>query len=543
MRQSEPLFLPSGTLVRHYRIRRLVGAGGFGAVYEADVISPTGQTVALKETHEAGTLHAYQREWTVLRTLRHPNLPIYHEVFAEAGRGYLVMEFVSGQDLSAVLAQGHTLTEAQVLGYALQLCDVLTYVHRQQPAILHRDIKPANIRITPEGLLKLVDFGLVKRGDQATQTALRGTGSPAYAPIEQYGGAESTDVRSDIYSLGATLYHLLTGQEPPSAGLQISERQDPLVWPHIATQQQVSFAVSQAIVTAMALRKDDRYPDSLHFKHALLSSNARPRTASVPGVPPSTTAATVMLTPVSAPAPAVTRRPPPRQSVSSSRPVPSLLPSSSPLNRKPVRRWSKCITGWIRWMLGTTIAWIVGLLASAVAVGVITLMVTPFSFPEVLKGILVLGTVGLVVGGSLGRAQRVWLTRRVALQWWGRATAIGWAVGVPIGMFSLAVVGFKWGIVAAGAAVGLSVGSASGCTQWFVLQRVRVRRAAWWLLATILSWTLAGTLTAAWYEHLVSGSQGMTGGGWALGSSIVVVCLMAQGVLGLIIRWVVQLDD
>ncbi|NJP07763.1 MAG: protein kinase [Chloroflexaceae bacterium] len=157
---------------------------------------------------------------------------------------------------------------AQVLAYSVQLCDVLNYLHRQNPPILHRDIKPANIRLTPDGLIKLVDFGLLKQGTgPTTRRAL----TPNYAPLEQWGqGGQHTDARSDIYSLGATLYHLLTGQLPLPAVDRISQGGDTLPSP-LTYNAQLPPNVVYAIVKALAIKPEDRYPDAEKMKHDLVS--------------------------------------------------------------------------------------------------------------------------------------------------------------------------------------------------------------------------------------------------------------------------------
>ncbi len=140
-----------GDVVGRYRIGRVLGHGGFGAVYQADDLN-TGAVVAVKETLDPDSIRNFQSEFAILRNLQHPNLPRYFEMFEEQGNGYLVMELVPGQSLEDVLDKqpGQPLIESQVLGYAVQICDALTYLHSQTPPILHRDIKPANVRLTPE---------------------------------------------------------------------------------------------------------------------------------------------------------------------------------------------------------------------------------------------------------------------------------------------------------------------------------------------------------------------------------------------------------
>jgi WD40 repeat protein len=256
--------------VGRYQIVRVLGHGGFGAVYQAEDGADPGRMVAIKETFDPASIRSFQGEFAILSALRHPNLPRYHEMFEEDGNGYLVMELVPGQSLHDVLEkQDGPLLESQVLGFALQLCDVLSYLHAQQPPIIHRDIKPANIRLTPEGLIKLVDFGLLKQGVEATQNSRRGL-TPTYAPIEQWGASDQhTGPRSDIYSVGATLYHLLTGEAPLTSAERASSSSDPLLRPR-KRNSSLSHHVADAVTKAVALAQEQRFPDAGELKRALM---------------------------------------------------------------------------------------------------------------------------------------------------------------------------------------------------------------------------------------------------------------------------------
>lgn len=256
-----------GTIIGDYQIRELIGYGNFGAVYSAEMLGPGRQSVALKETFDRASIRSAQREFAVLHRLSHPNLPEYHAVFEFSGNGYLVMELVHGYSLDEALKKHQVLRERDVLNYAIQLSDALTYLHAQTPPILHRDIKPANIRITTGQRIKLVDFGLVKEGTALTQVSRRAL-TPSYAPIEQYSGG--TDERSDIYSLGATLYHLLTGEEPLAAPDRISAHPDPLKPPQVINPE-ISRAFGQVILIAMGLKQHDRYQQVKSLRDALLA--------------------------------------------------------------------------------------------------------------------------------------------------------------------------------------------------------------------------------------------------------------------------------
>jgi len=286
LRFALQLFDP-GARVGNYQIARLIGHGGFGAVYQAQDTRTT-QSVALKESFSPDSIRSFQREFAALQNLQHPNLPRYFEMFEWQANGYLAMEFVPGQSLQDVLDSqpGQPLLESQVIGYALQVCDALTYLHTQTQPIFHRDIKPANIRITPAGLIKLVDFGLVKQGTAATQSSLK-AGTPAYAPIEQYGSMQGahTDARSDIYSLGATLYCLLTGQEPPAAVDRLTIKPDPLRAASLVNPR-VSANVSNALNAALNVFQDGRFAEAQIFRSALLGTTPLSQSAPPVVAPP-----------------------------------------------------------------------------------------------------------------------------------------------------------------------------------------------------------------------------------------------------------------
>lgn len=264
---------PGAVLHERYAVTGLVGSGGMGAVYLTDDNRLEGRRCAVKETRVLADMspealrtlrEQFHREASILSRLDHPNLPKVSDYFSAGNRDYLVMDYVPGQDLSRVVAvaraESRFLAEATVLEWLRQLCDALIYLHSQSPPILHRDIKPANIKLTPEGRAKLVDFGLVKPldpDDPRTITSLHGIGSLPYTPLEQYvGDLGHTDPRSDLYALGATLYHLLTGEAPPSA-------QDRFLDPAtFILPRRVSPAISteteSAILAAMAMHPQDR---------------------------------------------------------------------------------------------------------------------------------------------------------------------------------------------------------------------------------------------------------------------------------------------
>jgi eukaryotic-like serine/threonine-protein kinase len=260
-------------LKERYRIAGPIGQGGMGAVYRAEDTRLSGRVCAVKEITldpEVGSealsqlQEQFRQEASVLARLDHPNLPKVSDFFTQDGREYLVMDYVPGHNLRELIEQGISegrfLDEAQVFDWTKQLCSALSYLHSQDPPILHRDIKPSNIKLTPSGLLKLVDFGLVKllTSDEArTVTVVQGQGTAAYTPLEQYGGDDAhTGTRTDIYALGATVYHLLTERAPATARERFL-RPNALVAPRTINPH-VSPGTEAAILNALALHPDDR---------------------------------------------------------------------------------------------------------------------------------------------------------------------------------------------------------------------------------------------------------------------------------------------
>ncbi len=279
--------LSPGTILRErYKLVELVGRGGMGATYCAEDLRLKGRFCAIKEALPDPDASAeelsqgreqFYQEASILARLDHPNLPKVSDYFSDGDRDYLAMDFVPGQDLKEMLAnalrEGHPLPERQVLAWADQLCDALHYMHTLDPPVLHRDIKPSNIKITPIGNVKLVDFGLVKvlsPDDQRTITVVQGRGTVQYIPLEQYGGDTGhTDIRSDIYSFGATLYYLLTGQ-PPLDAKQRFLKPKSLPSPR-SLNPAISSQTEQAILWSLAMHPDDR-PSSIAELRAALSA-------------------------------------------------------------------------------------------------------------------------------------------------------------------------------------------------------------------------------------------------------------------------------
>ena len=272
--------VPEQIVHNRYRVITLLSKGGMGAVYEA-LDTTLGVRCALKEmVPYPGTPTAvlpqlreqFLQEARVLAELRHPNLPRVTDHFEEEDSVYLVMDYVYGKRLDEVVTQRGRLAEDEVLGWARQLMEALVYCHEH--GVIHRDIKPQNVVITSLGRVTLVDFGLAKLLDPKaphTRTVVRGLGTPEYAPPEQYDAKKgSTDVRTDIYSLGASLYHALTGEPPPTVTERVVDPE--CLVPLNQHRDDVSEATEQVIVKAMALRPSQRFQSVAEMHEALLGS-------------------------------------------------------------------------------------------------------------------------------------------------------------------------------------------------------------------------------------------------------------------------------
>ena len=257
-----------------YRIVKLLGQGGFGAVYRA-WDSNLNKPCALKENLDVSpeAQRQFTREATVLANLSHPNLPRVTDHFILPGQGqYLVMDFVEGDDLASILKQRGPVPPEQAIAWIMQVADALSYLHTRQPPVVHRDIKPANIRLTPDGRAMLVDFGLVKIYNAQLRTTMGARAvTPGYAPPEQYGHG-STDARSDLYALGATLYNILTGQDPLESVQRMSGAQ---MRPVNQINPRINPAVGAAIERAMRLDPNQRFQTVAEFK-AAISTPATP---------------------------------------------------------------------------------------------------------------------------------------------------------------------------------------------------------------------------------------------------------------------------
>lgn len=271
------LLAPDAILQNRYRIIRQLGRGGMGAVYEA-LDQRLDAIVALKETFSVDEVlrRQFEQEARLLAQLHHPALPRVSDYFTEDDRAFLVMQFISGSDLAEIISQQPgPFPRNQVIAWADQLLDALIYLHTRDRQIIHRDIKPHNLKVTANGQIALLDFGLAKT--QTTDLSENNSSNSIfgytrrYSPIEQIQD-QGTTPQSDIYALGATLYHLLTGVKPPDALARMaalaSAKPDPLIPAH-EVHRAVGSEVAAILCRALALNAEDRYPTAKEFRGAL----------------------------------------------------------------------------------------------------------------------------------------------------------------------------------------------------------------------------------------------------------------------------------
>ena len=274
-RKTSDQLQPGIILINRYSILNVVGIGGMGAVYCArDLHFPNVEKrVAVKEMVNIvrdpnlrdTIVRNFEREANILATLNHPAIPRIYDYFSQDDRCYLIIEFIEGKDLEVILSESKDFfAEAQIINWAIELCDVLSYLHNNKPEpIIFRDIKPSNIMINQQGRALLVDFGIAK----TFQVGQKGTmiGTEGYSPPEQYKG-EATQ-RADLYALGATLHHLLTRRDPRmEPPFSFDDRKIRSINPNISSE------LEAVVYTALRYDPDERYPSAEVMKEALLAS-------------------------------------------------------------------------------------------------------------------------------------------------------------------------------------------------------------------------------------------------------------------------------
>lgn len=258
-----------GILQNRYRIEGVLGQGGMGTVYLAKDTRLDERLCVVKELRDdfyrdedkQRALSFFDREARMLARLKQRNIVQVSDYFSEHGKYFLVMEYVDGENLHSIMQrrEGEPFDENQVLHWAKEICDVLSYLHSQDPPVIYRDLKPSNIMINSDGQLKLVDFGIARKIEQEDENTR--VVSAGYSPPEQYWG--QANIQSDIYALGATMYFLLTGKDPEplksnsprELNSEVSDYVDELV------QKCTSQEVSQRYGTARELHEALLYAD------------------------------------------------------------------------------------------------------------------------------------------------------------------------------------------------------------------------------------------------------------------------------------------
>ncbi len=261
--------LPGEKLVEKYEVIARIKSGGMGSIYKAKHLR-SGRICAVKELlnlsmdkpEQEEAIKRFKRESKILSELKHPNMPSVHDYFSVNKRYYLVMDFIDGTDLSTMLEgrKGKGLPEKDVVEWAIQICDILSYLHNLRPPVVYRDIKPSNIMIRrSDNKAILIDFGIARTVQTEEEISLTKTaiGTIAYMSPEQYRGKPCPG--SDIYSLGATMHHLLSGNQPiPFAYFPLTkERPD------------ISERVNAVIMTAVQINEEDRFRSAEEMKKAL----------------------------------------------------------------------------------------------------------------------------------------------------------------------------------------------------------------------------------------------------------------------------------
>lgn len=259
--------LEIGSLVDgKYKILSEIGHGGMSVVYMA-INEKANKTWAIKEVRKDGVLdfEAVRQglivETDLLKKLRHPNLPSIIDVIENSDNFLIVMDYIEGNSLSTALEEYGAQTQEDVIEWALQLCDVLGYLHSREPAIIYRDMKPANIMLKPDGTVMLIDFGTAREYKARNIADTTCLGTIGYAAPEQFGGMGQTDARTDIYCLGATLYHLVTGCNPSEPPYEIK--------PIREINPALSGGLERIITKCVQRNPDDRYQSCAELMYAL----------------------------------------------------------------------------------------------------------------------------------------------------------------------------------------------------------------------------------------------------------------------------------
>jgi outer membrane protein assembly factor BamB/tRNA A-37 threonylcarbamoyl transferase component Bud32 len=278
-RQPEGTLPPATVLQERYEILTVHGIGGMGAVYQARDLrfSAVTKIIAVKEMNNTApdprlrqiSIQNFEREANILASLSHPAIPKIFDYFSEANRSYLILEFIEGQNLEDILeARRQVFTPEESVEWALQVCDVLAYLHSQKPPVIFRDVKPGNLMLRTDGRIMVIDFGIAKVFEHGQRGTMIGT--EGYSPPEQYRGV--AEPRGDMYALGATLHHLLSGRDPRlEPPFTFHERPLHLFNPDVNSD------LESAIMKSLAYDVADRFDSAIDMAQALTDALPRSR--------------------------------------------------------------------------------------------------------------------------------------------------------------------------------------------------------------------------------------------------------------------------
>lgn len=262
--------LPGTVLQTRYQVRSVLSGGGQGAIYLAQALRFGNDQCIVKELRESfadpserqSAIQMFQSEANMLQRLNHQQIPKVMDRFEEHGKQYIVMAYVQGETLEAVLQREGSpgLPEEHVLGWVDQICEVLEYLHSQNPPVIFRDLKPSNVMLGPDGHIGLIDFGISRFFKPGQTNDTWNLGTAGYAPPEQFGKGQ-TDVRSDVYALGAMAHQLLTGRDPSITLFQFP--------PLRKVNSSISGDIEAVIGKALALDPANRYQSIREMREAL----------------------------------------------------------------------------------------------------------------------------------------------------------------------------------------------------------------------------------------------------------------------------------
>ena len=248
-----------------YEILKEIGHGGMSTVYLA-MDKNLNKQWAVKEIRKNGNdandlsvVNSLQAEADLMKKLDHPALPRIVDIINDAETICIIMDYIEGETLEKIISEYGAQPEETVIGWAMQLCDALQYLHSQKPPIIYRDMKPANVMLNPEGNLKVIDFGIAREYKEKSLADTTTLGTRGYCPPEQYG--KQTDARSDIYALGMTMHHLLTGQDPRFPGYEYASIRQ--------YRSELSSSLERIVDKCVAIDPENRYQSCSELMYAL----------------------------------------------------------------------------------------------------------------------------------------------------------------------------------------------------------------------------------------------------------------------------------